>query len=401
MKIVVLVGDGMGDYPVASLGQKTPLQVAKIPNIRRLAAAGKVMLVETVPAPMQPGSDVANMSLLGYNPADNYTGRAPIEAAGAGIVLGPDDIAFRCNLITTRDGLMDDYSAGHATTAEGESVIDDLQREFGSASIRFYPGVGYRHLVIWRNGPVDAKTWPPHDIALQPVATYEPSGERADEIRKIMHAAQEILATHPVNQARASAGKKPINAIWLWGQGRSMKLPSYRELYGLSGGVVSAVDLVRGLGLLAGLEAPIVPGATGFLDTNVPGKVAAALDLIERKDFAYLHFEAPDECGHMGDLEKKIRAIEMFDEGVVAPVWRALEKKGEPYCLVVTTDHRTPVVKRGHTSEPVPLAVLFGPLGRTVGDEAAFDESSAGGQVSGYAFNVIRELLMKKEGGRV
>lgn len=376
MKVVVLVGDGMGDYPVPELGNRTILQAAEIPTIRRIAAKGHVARIGTVPDHLPPGSDVANLSLLGYDPAAHYNGRAPIEAAGAGIPLAPDDVAFRCNLVTVENGAMLDYSAGHISTSEAHELIAAIQSKLGRPGLTFHGGVSYRHLLIWKNGPVDLLTQPPHEIADQLIDPHLPQGCRQDEVRRLMEESREILRDHPVNRARLAAGKRPATQIWLWGQGRAVQLQPYRERFGREGIVVSAVDLVRGLGRLAGLDAPTIPGATGFLDTNCENKVAAALNALERGNFAYVHLEAPDECGHLGRADLKKQAIEMFDARIVAPIWRALETRGEPYRLIVAMDHRTPVSKRGHTREPVPIVSLDGPVGR-VESEADFDEISA------------------------
>ncbi|MBU0677966.1 MAG: cofactor-independent phosphoglycerate mutase [Verrucomicrobia bacterium] len=392
MKHVVLVGDGMGDYPVEELGGKSPLQAASIPHIRRISAAGKVYMVNTVPEGMSPGSDVANLGLLGYNAAKNYTGRAPIEAAGAGIPLSSDEVAYRCNLVTISDGDMDDYSAGHITTKEAHEIITTLQSELGEDGLTFHGGVSYRHLLIWKDGPTDIKTEPPHNISGKTASKYLPAGDRQEEVRKLMDASKVILEEHPVNKARIAEGKKPATQIWLWGQGRALSLEDYRSLYGLGGGVISAVDLVRGLGVLAGLDAPVIDGATGFTDTNYRGKVAAALEVLKTDDFVYVHVEAPDECGHMGDAKMKTEAISAFDANVVAPIWKALEEAGKPYRLYICTDHRTPVSLKGHTSEPVPLAILNGPTGE-VTEERPFDEFVDSGVASGMAHDLMRRML--------
>lgn len=365
----------MGDYPVPSLGNRTPLQAASISTIRRIAAAGRVERIHTVPPELPPGSDVANLSLLGYNPASYYSGRAPIEAAGAGLLLAPNQVAFRCNLVTVENGTMIDYSAGHISTEEAHELIAAVQERLGRPGLVFRGGVSYRHLLIWEQGPVDLLTQPPHEISDQLIDPHLPNGCRHDEVRRLMLESREILRDHPVNRARMAAGKNPATQIWLWGQGRALHLPSYAETFGRSGIVVSAVDLVRGLGLLAGLRAPVIEGATGFLDTNCDNKVQAALDALRTDNFAYVHLEAPDECGHMGRADLKTQAIEMFDARIVAPIWKALESAGAPYRLVVAMDHRTPVSKKGHTREPVPVAALDGPVG-DVTREVAFDEPS-------------------------
>ena len=392
MKYLLLVGDGMGDYPVDALDGRTPLQAARIPAMRRIAARGALHNVRTVPDGLPPGSDVCNMGLLGYNAAEKYTGRAPIEAAGAGIPMEADDVAFRCNLVTIRDGRMIDYSAGHITSEEGDQIIRDLAKELEDIDRRFHPGISYRHLLIWRNGPADLRSQPPHDISGKEISSYLPSGERQDEVRTLMDQSKQILAQHPVNKARRSAGQEPATQIWLWGQGRALTLPTFQELYGLTGGVITAVDLVRGLGLLAGLEVPVVEGATGFVDTNYDGKVAAAIDLIDRTDFVYVHVEAPDECGHMGDAPLKTRAIEDFDRRVVAPLWAHMEQRGEPYRLILAMDHRTPVALRGHTTESVPLVILDGPVGEAM-EERPFDESALEGLPEERSYDLIRNAL--------
>jgi 2,3-bisphosphoglycerate-independent phosphoglycerate mutase len=395
-KIVVLVGDGMGDYPVAELDGLTPLQKARIPNIRRICAAGEVRMVQTVPVKgLAPGSDVANLSLLGYNPEENYTGRAPIECAGAGIPLKPTDVAFRCNLVTVKDEKMEDYSAGHITTEEAHQLIAAVDKKLGRDGLRFHGGVSYRHLLVWANGSANVKTQPPHDISGKPIADYLPTGEKQDEIRRLLEASREIFHDHPVNKARIAAGKNPATQIWLWGQGSALTLKTYKELFGLTGAVITAVDLVRGLGRLIGLDPIEVPGATGFIDTNYQGKVDAALKVIQKDNFVFVHIEAPDECGHSGKAPLKVEAIEAFDEKVVGPVWKALEERGEPYRLMICTDHRTPVSVRGHTREPVPMAKLDGPVGK-VHAEGRFDEFVHGGNADIKVYDWMRELLKSR-----
>ncbi len=397
MKHVVLVGDGMGDYPVEVLGGLTPLQAARIPTIRRIAAAGEVRMVQTVPDGMPPGSDVANLALLGYDAAQNYTGRAPIEAAGAEIPLASSDVAFRCNLVTVDDGIMDDYSAGHISTEEGRELVAAVQLALGREGLVFHPGVQYRHLLVWHGGPAACECMPPHEIADKPVAGHLPTGERQAEIRDLMERSKAVLADHPVNRKRVAEGKKPATQIWLWGQGKAMQLESYRALYGLGGGVISAVDLLKGIAKLAGLEAPDVEGATGFLDTNYQGKVDAALEILEREDYVFVHIEAPDECGHMGDARLKTRAIEEFDARVCAPILHWLEARGEPYVLALCTDHRTPVALKGHTAEPVPMAVMKGPVGK-MEKQADFDETLNNEEAECLACEWIQEILKATSG---
>ena len=377
----------MGDDPVPALAGRTPLQLAAMPAIRRVAALGNVRLVQTVPDGMAPGSDVANMGLLGYNAKENYTGRAAIEAAGARIPLAPDDVAYRTNLVTVRDGVMEDYSAGDISTEEGCRLIRDLDAAAAREGLRFNPGVSYRHLLIWNGGPLGLAlpppppNPPPPPPPTRPVAPYPPSGPRAEEMLALMDLSKRVFDGHPVNAARIAAGKRPATQIWPWGFGKAMRLQPYRERYGLSGAVITAVDLVRGLAELCGLEVVRVPGATGWIDTDYAGKGAAAIDALSRSDFVYVHVEAPDECGHKGMPQEKIGAIDAISAQIVDPVWRALERAGQPYRLVVCTDHRTPVMRRGHTADPVPFAWLDGPVGLDAIDvapaDAAFDESVA------------------------
>ena len=297
MKFVVILGDGMADLPLASLQGKTPLQVAKKPNMDRLAKQGRNGQALTVPEGFPPGSDVANLSVMGYQPQKYYTGRAPLEAAAMGVILGKDDIAFRCNFVTVEDGIMKDYSAGHITSSEGRELIEALKPLMPGQ--RLYAGVSYRNLLVLKAG-AKAICTPPHDISDQPIQGYLPHGPDARQLLSLMEAAQPIFANHPVNLKRVAEGKKPANAIWLWGQGPAPVMPTFREKYGLSGAMISAVDLLKGIGVYAGLEVINVPGATGTIDTNYKGKVDAALQALQRLDFVYLHVEAPDEAGHEG-----------------------------------------------------------------------------------------------------
>lgn len=365
----------MGDEPLEVLGNRTPLQAADIPAIRRAAALGTCQMVHTVPEGLAPGSDVANMGLLGYNALDNYTGRAAIEAAGARLPLEARDVAFRTNLVTVTDGMMTDYSAGDISSEESHQLIDALNDAAARDGLRFYGGVSYRHLLIWRDAPTGLTVMPPHEFSGKAVVDHLPSGPRSEEAIALMDLSKEVFAAHPVNAARVAAGKPPATQIWLWGFGKAMSLESYPKRYGLKGGMISAVDLLRGLAVLCDLDVIQVPGATGWIDTNYEGKAQAAIDCLNHSDFVYVHIEAPDECGHKGLAEEKVRAIENYSRKIVEPVWAALEAEGKPYRLVVCTDHRTPVAKRGHTSDPVPFAWVDGPLGSI--DESAsapFDE---------------------------
>jgi len=350
MKAAVLVGDGMADHPLPELGGRTPLEVARTPNMDLIAREGTGGLVRTIPDGMHPGSDVANLSVLGYDPKKYYTGRAPLEAASMGVELSEDEFAFRCNLVTVEDGIMADYSAGHISTEEARELISLLQRSLGSGDLRFHPGVSYRHLLVLRGRYEDLITTPPHDITGRPVEDYLPEGEGADLLVELMRASEEVLTNSELNRRRLAEGRKPANMIWPWGGGRTPKLPPFP----LEGGVISAVDLVKGIGTLAGLEVFDVPGATGYLDTNYEGKASCALEILKDMDFVFLHVEAPDEAGHSGSLEDKIRAIEDFDEKVVGPLLEGIRKLGGR--VLVLPDHRTPIPVRTHTPEPVPFA---------------------------------------------
>ncbi len=355
MKYVVLVGDGLGDYSYPELDHKSPLEYAHTPHLDWLAQRGILGCVHTIPPGFPPGSDVGNLSLMSYDPEKYYTGRAPLEAASMGIVLGPRDLAIRCNLVTLSPDrkIMLDYSAGHIPTEHARAVISLLQRELGSAQLEFYAGVSYRHLLVWRDAPVDPTELvltPPHEIPDQPIQPYLPRGRGSALLTELIFRSWEALAPLQI----------PANSIWLWGAGRPPRMPTLPERFGLHGSVISAVDLIKGLGVYAGLNVLDVPGATGYLDTNYSGKVQAALKALQSEQFVYLHVEAPDECGHQGRLDLKIRAIEDFDEKIVGPILQELKRSYESFSLLVTTDHYTPVRERVHVAAPVPF-VLYNP----------------------------------------
>ena len=322
-KFIILVGDGMGDYPLDQLGGLTPLEAARTPNLDRLAGIGTLGIVHTIPAGMQPGSDVANMSLLGYDPAVYHTGRGPLEAASIGVRLEPDEVAFRCNLVFLLEDeagkvLMGDYSAGHISTGEAHEIVDSLQSAVSGAPLKLFPGVSFRQLLVWKGGREEIRTTPPHDILGQPIAQYDVLSTEP-VLQVFTDKAARVLRDHPVNRLREEAGKSPANAVWLWGQGKAPSMPGL-ERFGLSGAMISAVDLLKGIGVYAGLDPVKVEGATGYIDTNYDGKVTAALSALERGNFVFLHLEAPDEASHTGSLEKKIKAIESFDKYIVGPV---------------------------------------------------------------------------------
>jgi 2,3-bisphosphoglycerate-independent phosphoglycerate mutase len=366
MKYVILVGDGMGDYPVAELGGKTILEAAATPHLDELARRGELGCARTIPPGKEPGSDIANLAIMGYDPVRYHTGRAPLEAAALGVELRPQEVAFRCNLVTLRHEntgiFMDDYSAGHITSAEAKELIAALETALGANGRHFFPGVSYRHLLVWAAGDATWRTYPPHDWSGQEVGHL--MGRDAEPLWDLIRASWPVLADQPINRSRIAADKKPATSIWLWGQGRPPQMPTLQERFGLSGAVISAVDLIRGIGKYAGLNSILVPGATGFLDTNYAGKVAAALDALKEMDLVFVHVEAPDEAGHSGELPLKLRAIEDFDAKVVGPMMAGLEKLGD-FRVLVLCDHFTPLALRTHTSEPVPY-ILYD--SRTPGD---------------------------------
>lgn len=348
----------MADYPVEALDGKTPLEVAKKPNIDRLARGGRLGMVKTVPDGLKPGSDVANLSAMGYDPLKCYTGRSPLEAVSIGIQMDDTDVAFRCNLVTLSDDAeyaektMVDYSSGEITTAEAAELIRAVDEAFRTDEILFYPGISYRHCMIWHQGPVGLNLTPPHDISDRKITEYLPQNP---VILDLMKRSYEILKDHPINQDRIARGLNPANSIWLWGEGTRPGVTGFEAAYGVKASVISAVDLIKGIGLCAGMKVIEVEGATGNIDTNFKGKGEAALKtLLEGQDLVYIHVEAPDECGHHGDLEGKIQAIERIDQDIVGPLLKGLEEAGEDYSILVMPDHPTPISIKTHISDPIP-----------------------------------------------
>lgn len=361
MKYLVLLGDGMADHPIKELGGMTPLQRAATPNMDRLAAEGVMGMVRTVPDGFPPGSDVANLSVMGYDPAVYYTGRAPLEAVSMGVKLDENDVAFRCNLVTLSGGevfeekIMADYSAGEIDSGQAAVLIRDLDSFLKRDNIRFYPGVSYRHLMVWSGGPDDTRLTPPHDISGKIISDYLPSGRGGQELLSVMRESHPLLKSHRVNSAR---GDSPANSVWFWGQGRTPALKSFMDKFGLSGAVISAVDLIKGIGISAGLEVVEVEGATGNIHTNFSGKADAVISSFRKgADFVYVHIEAPDEAGHQGDLNTKIRAIEEIDSKVLGPVLSQMKEFGQ-YRILVLPDHPTPLSIRTHTADPVPFVIF-------------------------------------------
>lgn len=389
----------MGDYPIPELGWKTILQSARTPNMDLLASRGLIGTVRTVPSGFQAGSDVANLSALGFDPAIYYTGRAPLEAANIGVALADGDIAYRCNLVTLGDERMRDFSAQHISTPEAAELIRYIDDHLGGDRVRFYPGTSYRHLMVWSMGEVGPECTPPHDISGREYGPYLPKGPGADFLISLMKQSQVLLQEHPVNKMREEAGKLPATSIWLWGQGTRPNLPKFHEKFGLKGGIISAVDLLKGIGIYLGLEVITVPGATGYLDTNYEGKAEYALRGLEHLDFVFIHIEAPDEAGHNGDTKGKIQAVEDVDRLIVGRILEGL-KRFPSHHVMVLPDHYTPISVRTHTNEPVPFCIYSSDRrGQGQGRAACFDEETAG--KSGRSFSNGQELMaffLKKDG---
>jgi len=381
MKYVILQGDGMPDHPLPELDGKTPLEAANTPNLDRMAkSAIKFGMVKTIPDNLPPGSDVGNLTVLGYNPNIYYTGRSPLEAANIGVPLGENDVTLRCNLVTltSKNGaeIMEDYSAGHISTEEAREIILDLKKELEEEGLTLHPGVSYRHLLVWTGGNMDIRTTPPHDISGKEIASYMPSGKGTEKLNELIEKSKQILKNHPVNKKRIEEGKNPATSIWLWGQGVAPSMPSFQDIYGLTGSVISAVDLVKGIGRYAKLNVIDVPGATGYLDTNYEGKVEYALNSLNDVDLTMIHIESTDETGHVGKAELKIQAIEDFDGRVVGPVLEGIKRFGD-YKVLVMSDHPTPIDLRTHVNEPVPFAIYSSEDESVKNDKFVYTENSA------------------------
>lgn len=392
MKYIVLVGDGMADYPLKELGERTPLEAAHTPNMDFIAKHGRLGRVKTIPDNATAGSDVANISIFGYDPAKVYTGRGPLEAANLGVELEEDDIAFRCNLITATLDTLTDYSAGHISSKEASAIVEFIDKRLGSERVKFYPGVSYRNLLLVKGGVKESlenlKCRPPHDITGQNISRNLPQGKNADFIIKLMQDSRGLLEKHEINLVRLDLKENPANMIWLWGQGKKPALPKFEEKYGLRGSVISAVDLIKGLGKIIGLEVINVPGATGYYDTDYEGKARAALKSLEKNDFVYVHVEAPDEAGHNGDLREKIAAIERFDRLVVGTMLEAFKSRND-FKIMVLPDHATPVSVRTHTPEPV----LFGIFGNGIAESGVLNYCEKEAEKSDLCFEKGHELM--------
>ncbi len=382
MKYVVILGDGMADYPMPQLGNRTPLQCAEKPNIDYLARNGEVGMVKTVPDGIPPGSDAANLSVMGYDPKKYYTGRSPLEAVSMGVDLAETDLAFRCNLVTLsededyNDKTMIDYSSDEISSQEAAELIKEINRHFNTKEIIFHPGISYRHCMVWHHGPAGSKLTPPHDILERKITEYLPSGQQAGVLYEMMQKSFAILKDHPVNKARIARGLRPANSIWLWGEGKKPAIPEFKDKYNIKGSVVSAVDLIKGIGICAGLRSVDVEGATGNIHTNFIGKAMAAIQELEKgADFVYVHVEAPDECGHRYEIENKVKSIEFLDSKVVGPVLEGL-KQFDDYSVLVLPDHPTPLSLRTHTSEPVPY-ILYRKSSEKKSGVSGYDEFQA------------------------
>lgn len=364
MKYLVILTDGMADYKIKELGNRTPLQFARTSNLDKLAQTSLIGYVQTVPANFPPGSDVANLSVMGYPPQKYYTGRSPLEAVSMGVAMDDNDLSFRCNLVTLSDDynyedkIMSDYSAGEITSEESAQLIRAINTELSNGFLNFYPGISYRHLMLWKNGAGKTfKLTPPHDISGQKIGQYLPEGENSNLLKELMKKSQAILKNHPINIERINRGQNPANSLWLWGEGQRPQLSSFAEKFNLKGAVVAAVDLVKGLGKCAGLEVIEVEGATGGIHTNFAGKAQAAVNALKSGyDFVYLHIESPDESGHQGSVNSKVWSIEQIDKEVIGLLLKEIDSF-EDIRVLITPDHPTPISLKTHTAEPVPFMI--------------------------------------------
>lgn len=382
MKYLIVVPDGAADRPEDWPEGLTPLEKAELPNIDNLAKRGEVGTVRTIPPGIPPGSDAANLAVMGYDPETDLTGRSPLEAVSMNIEMSDTDVSFRTNLVTlSGEGeysslTIIDHSAGDISNEEAEILIREIDEKLGTDSLKFYPGVSYRHALIMNDGRTDFQLTPPHDIIEKTIGEYLPAGSAPDFIKEMMEKSYEILKDHPINKKRIEKGLNPANSIWIWGQGKKPQLSSFIEKYGITGTIVSAVDLIKGIGLCAGLSSVDVEGATGTLDTNYDGKVEAAVNAFESgSDFVYIHVEAPDECSHQGNTEEKIKALELIDSKVVSPLVNYLKGSGEDFRILIVPDHRTPVAIRTHSDEPVPF-VIYDSRNNILNEQNAFTEKS-------------------------
>ena len=380
-KYAIIVPDGAADEPIEQFGNRTVLEAAQTPNMDRISTQGRQGLVRTVPEGMEPGSDVAQMSLLGYDPRRYYSGRAPIEAVARNIELGPDDWAFRCNLVTIVDDKMADHSAGHISTEEAKKLIKELNDRFGNEQTRFYAGVSYRHLLVFKGIDFDVQTYPPHDYIGTAKDKILPRGKNAEILVDLMARSHQLFINHDINRVRKDLGENQVSSIWLWGQGKKARMESFQKRFGIKGVTITAVDLVRGLSKLIGFDLIEVPGATGFVDTNYQGKASAAIEAFDKYDLVFVHIEAPDEASHNGSAEMKKKAVEQIDKYIVGPVFEALQSY-ESWRILVAPDHPTPIRSCAHSPEPVPFAM-------------------AGTDISGILHTNFSEPIAAKSGFRI
>lgn len=393
MKYIVLVGDGMADYPLDELFGKTPLEAAKTPNMDLAAKGGCVGIVKTIPDGFSPGSDVANLSILGYDPKTYYRGRGPLEAANLGVEIGDDEVAFRCNLITSFDDIMVDYSAGHITTKEAAVLIENLDKKLGGERVRFYPGTSYRHLLVVKDknlqdGLINTACTPPHDITGKPIKQNLPKGKAAQFLIDLTERSKELLEGQEINKVRVDLKENPANMIWLWGQGTNPSMPTFGEKYKIKGSLISAVDLLKGIARLIGLNVIDVPGATGYYDTNYLGKAQYGIRSLKERDFIFIHIEAPDEAGHNGDVRAKMAAIENFDKYVVGTVLEEM-RRHKDWRLLLLPDHTTPVSLKTHTAEPV----LFALYGKGIEQDNIDEFNELAAQKTGFKFEDASLLM--------
>ena len=384
MKYVVVLYDGMADYPIDVLDNKTPMMAADKPIFDSLAKKGEVGLVKTIGDGLKPGSEIGNLTVMGYDPRNYYTGRSPLEAISIGVKMAEDDIALRCNLVTLSDEAdyddktMVDYSAGDISSEEAAEIIKSVQEAFGGGEFDFYSGVSYRHCLIHHKGTTNLGTMtPPHDISGRVVGPHISDSENAKKLTDLMRKSYDLLKDHPVNKKRIAQGKRPANSIWLWGEGTRPELPAFSDIYGIKGTVISAVDLLKGIAIAAGMDAPDVPGATGYIDTNFEGKANAAVEALKTtSDFVYIHIEAPDECGHRFEPDNKVKSIEYIDSRVLPIVIKGLEEIGDDYKIMILPDHPTPLSTRTHASDPVPY-MIYQKSKETDSGVDSIDEESA------------------------
>ncbi len=399
MKYIVVLGDGMSDEPIAALGGKTPLEYAHTPAMDALASKGELGMVQNVPAGMAPGSDVANLSVMGYDPVTNYSGRSPLEALSVGVQMEPDDIVFRCNLVTLTEPepypekTILDHSSGEISTADADILMDTIRQELGSDTFRFYTGTSYRHIMIWKGGRL-ARLEPPHDHLTRVIGPYLPQEK---PLRDMMEKSFDLLNDHPLNRRRAAAGKNKANSLWYWGAGVRPSLESFEAKTGLKGAMISAVDLLKGIAVGAGMQVCQVEGATGSIDTNWEGKAQAAIDALLRDgcDFAYIHVEAPDEMAHQGLLKEKVASIEYLDSRIVAPVCRAMEAAGEDYRMLILPDHPNLLRLRTHTGDPVPYVLYDSTAQGSSQARYGEMEARAAGRFEPQGYKLMARFLQK------